>query len=317
MIYKLYLINRLVSQLLEIVAAQQQKINLYQSPAKPNTPSLSNRLEELPKSLLAGPKISWADQTILSEKEDDLVGGHQNMTYFLDFNSCTPLKTPSKKPTVLRQVVDETRTGLDNTTDFNTTMNAGPIRYCLPALKGIDGKPSAISEGNHLTVPETSFAQSLPLKGKLGATSEDIQLTVPVTPVAQKNSHQDYKETTPLKNISNDKSTKSNVGRPPHMRSMTEKPERKVSATHDGNTSKGLKATITRHSSFTKGTLQTKKRRMNLGAASRSVTNLHKSQKENVCPPNGPLIDSKLCRFGISKSCNVLNTAKTKGRFRF
>jgi len=82
-----------------------------------------------------GPKITWADQTMVTneqeyEKQQQPSNRNSELSFYLDFKSCTPLKTPSRKPSVLRQLVRDTRErfGKENSTGFNTAMNTGPIR---------------------------------------------------------------------------------------------------------------------------------------------------------------------------------------------
>ena len=106
---------RVISQLLDIILLLQQK---HSSPV--TTATLTEQLG----GLIGGPKISWADESNTCDDSD------QTINVLMDFNSCTPFKTPSRKPNVLRQLVLDSR-GLSGTTKSNTIVNIGPIRSKL------------------------------------------------------------------------------------------------------------------------------------------------------------------------------------------
>lgn len=335
----------MISQLLEIIAAQQQKIRTERSPLKANTPGLLNRLQDLPTCLLEGPKISWADQTVSSEKEEELPE-HQNMTFFLDFNSCTPVKTPLRKPAVLRQVIMETGNGLDNTTDFNTTMNAGPIRFHLPLAKvgstencsNVILKPSGDCNGTFIVSASPVVDDSrrktyvMPSPPSRHDEHHDSEQESPVkeadkTYVCNANLHDTPPSSNdvmksfipmkaPLAPVDGNERDNTSTLTTPRMRSLTERYDTTFSTMKDkGKKAVDEKPTIVRHSSFNKSFLN-KKRKLNLGTASRSLTNLHRAHKENVRPQRSGLVLSS--RFGTAKSCTALNTkSTTKGRFRF
>jgi len=84
-------------------------------------------------------KIKWADQTtIFNEEKQNLIGGKNfNVESLLNFKSCTPFKTPLKRPEALRQLVLSSRVKQPSSdqrkdlTEHNTTLNTGPIRMQL------------------------------------------------------------------------------------------------------------------------------------------------------------------------------------------
>uniref|UniRef100_A0A7M5X8I8 Uncharacterized protein n=2 Tax=Clytia hemisphaerica TaxID=252671 RepID=A0A7M5X8I8_9CNID len=163
--------EKLISQLLEIITAQQNKINGNQS-GTPARRQLTNQIEELPNSLLFdGPKITWADQTLVTdtENQDPQNMVDSNVNFYLDFKSCTPLKTPSRKPSVLRRIIQQSR-GHDNDTTLNTTLNTGPVR-------GFKQPSITINEPNKPSdnVNETFSISSLPLNSTYIRDTEIIQ----------------------------------------------------------------------------------------------------------------------------------------------
>lgn len=109
-----------------IIEAQQRKIEgLTNGLPHGDTMDISQKIDDLPKSLLNGPKISWADQ---SSTEGDTTQYTINLGHF---SSCTPFKTPSRKPDVFRQLVMESRQKHSDRTERNTAVNTGPVRSKL------------------------------------------------------------------------------------------------------------------------------------------------------------------------------------------
>jgi len=320
--------EKLISQLLEIITAQQNKINGNQS-GTPARRQLTNQIEELPNSLLFdGPKIKWADQTLVTdtENQDPQNMVDSNVNFYLDFKSCTPLKTPSRKPSVLRRIVQQTR-GHDNDTTLNTTLNTGPVR-------GFKQPSITINEPNKHSdnVNETFSISSLPLNSTYIRDTEIVNddeerrktfiLSTPHAKTERPHSLVEYPDTPspeengeyaksyipvrpPLKE--KDKNTVKNgmtsFFKSPRMRSFTE-----------GNGTKLKKQDRT----FTVPKFN-KKRHANLGMPVRSTStlNLH---KENVKPKNKSKTlrpSQSLISLNSASKTNTKSSKQNKGRFRF
>jgi len=293
-----------------------------------------------------GPKITWADQTMVTneqeyEKQQQPSNRNSELSFYLDFKSCTPLKTPSRKPSVLRQLVRDTRErfGKENSTGFNTAMNTGPIRMKFKNKK----QQQVISAEDKNNLNNTFSVSSVPLSSTSAVEdiedSEDRRKTFILPTTSHSNPRKDLSSVsfslvddmaektftltndlmyppdtppsndfakntsipvrTPLKSTENTRNSNNTERKiPPRMRSFTE-----MSGLRENRCDR------------TFAVPRPKKRNLNIGLPTRSVSTLSLNNKENAKPKN------KIRTLRPSQSLvsltNQKSTKNEKARFRF
>ena len=351
----------MISQLLGIITVQQNKLtnDTNSQPDSTIRHDLTNHLEDLiPNTLMFGPKISWADQTIATNPDEEESGtrfrsptatktnneadnSHHNHRNHFDFNSCSPLKTPSRKPSVLRQIVHDSRSsyGHNNDTTFNTTMNTGPVRNIVNVAEYKQNETITFAsttplDSTYVKAPEEEIEGGDERRKTfiLSTPHNKLQHSIigPDTPPSGDFARSQIPVRTPLKeDIGNSQNIlRIPVFKKPRMRSFTE-----GDSTLKGDTTSSAK--VNKNSSkhggfggdrtFVIPKLRKKHHHADVGMPMRSVStmDLHQHAKENVKPK------SKSRSLRASQSLVSLATVgggsehaqekpkKTKKRFRF
>lgn len=310
---------RLISQLLEIITAQQNKL-IGQSEAT-NRFELSNQLADLPDTLMCGPKISWADQTVSIGTKHEESGVEHSPTcdekIRFDYKTFTPLKTPSRKPSVLRQIVHDSRAfhGQDNDTTFNTTMNTGPVRNVVHGNKNKQPNEKVNFDSTYVKQPDEHHDEERRKTFVLSTPHNKMHSIVgPETPPSGDFAKSHIPVRTPLKDESLN-IVKIPVIKKPRMRSFTEGDSLLKGDSTKASKKNKLERTfvIPKHK---------KKHYVNVGMPMRSTSTLSlHNQKENVKPkakvkslrPS----QSMVSLHGIDSAANDKTSKKLKARFRF
>ena len=306
----------MITQLLEIITVQQNKLN-GQSEA-PNRHELTNHLADLPDTLICGPRISWADQTVSLETNPERESGAEhspiNDTNFrFEYKTFTPLKTPLRKPSVLRQIIHDSRTcfGRDNDTTFNTTMNTGPIRNIVHGNENKQSNETMILDSTYVKQPDDDNEEERFKTFVLSTPHNKMHSIVgPDTPPSGDFARCQIPVRTPLKEESQNM-FKIPVFKKPRMRSFTEVSTLKGEKVENRN----------KHDrTFVISKLK-KKHHFNVGMPMRSTSTLSlHSHKENVKPKvkSRSLRPSQsLVSLTGSDYTNDKSSKKQKARFRF
>ena len=284
---------------------------------------MTNHLADLPDTLICGPKISWADQAVsMGTKLEEESGmehsptGDENSRF--DYKTFTPLKTPSRKPSVLRQLIHHSRVchGQDNDTTFNTTMNTGPVRSVVYCNKNKQTNETVNLDSTYVKQSDDQNDEERRKTFVLSTPHNKIHSIVgPETPPSGDFARSQIPVRTPLKDESQN-IVKIPVFKKPRMRSFTE----------GDSILKGDSTKLNKNKNKLERTFvipkQKKKHHANVGMPMRSTSTLSlHNQKENVKPkaklkslrPSQSLVSLS----GIDLGANDKSSKKLKARFRF